>query len=96
MIIVDFSENYVCKCAEETQNVHFGASKKQLSLHTRAFFYKEIESNEIKCVSFCTFSECLRHNAAAVWAHMQPVLKLIKNYIFNFKMINFQSDGPST
>lgn len=31
---VDFSQNYVAKLATEIQSMHFGASKKQISLHT--------------------------------------------------------------
>ncbi|XP_053401360.1 uncharacterized protein LOC128557639 [Mercenaria mercenaria] len=31
---IDFSENYVCGYSEEIQSVHFGASKKQISLQT--------------------------------------------------------------
>lgn len=38
LVVVDFSENYLCKYATEIQSVHFGASKKQVSLHTGAFF----------------------------------------------------------
>ena len=30
---IDFSENYLCKYQEEIQSVHFGASKKQISIH---------------------------------------------------------------
>lgn len=95
-VVVDFSENYVCKYASEIQSVHFGASKKQISIHTGAFFYKDVTTSTIKCISFSTVSECLRHDAAAIWAHMQPVLNLVKSYVPNVKNINFQSDGPTT
>ena len=37
MIVVDFSKNYNCKYANEVQSTHFGASKKQISLHTGVF-----------------------------------------------------------
>lgn len=36
-LVIDYSQNYICKCHEEIQSAHFGASKKQLSLHTGAF-----------------------------------------------------------
>lgn len=95
-IVIDFSENYNCKFSEEIQSVHFGASKKQISLHTGAFFYKEENSGEIKCISFCSLSECLRHDASAFWAHVKPVLDFIKVIMPDLKVIHFQSDGPST
>ena len=34
VILIDFSENYECKLSAEVQSAHFGASKKQISLHT--------------------------------------------------------------
>lgn len=37
-VVIDFSENYVSKYASEIQSAHIGASKKQVSLHTGAFF----------------------------------------------------------
>lgn len=94
--IVDFSQNYACKYSKEIQSVHFGASKKQVSLHTGAFFYKNETTNKIECVSFCTVSEDLRHDAAAIWAHMKPIFELMKTKVININTIYFQSDGPST
>jgi len=65
-------------------------------LHTGVFYYNDVASNSIKCVSFCTTSESLRHDAAAIWAHLQPILQLIKNVVPSIKNILFQSDGPTT
>lgn len=96
MIVIDFSENYSCKYSAEIQSVHFGASRKQISLHTGAFFYLNKDSKKIQCVSFCTVSECLRHDASSVWAHLQPILKLVKQYVPTVTALHFQSDGPST
>lgn len=75
-IVMDFSENYKCKYASEVQSVHFGASKKQVSLHTGAYYYRA-DDGELKCVSFCSVSEDLRHDASAIWAHLKPVLEKI-------------------
>lgn len=94
--VVDFSENFACKHATEIQSVHFGASKKQISLHTGTFFYKKEEKKCIECVLFGTVSECLRHDAAAIWAHLQPVFELMKTYVPEINTIHFQSNGPST
>lgn len=33
-ILVDFSENYLCKLSSEIQAMHFGASRAQITLHT--------------------------------------------------------------
>lgn len=94
--MIDFSQNYICKYDNEIQSAHFGASTKQISLHTGAFYYRDKLTGKIVCNSFCTLSECLRHDAAAVWAHLEPILKLITNTVPNISTIHFQSDGPCT
>lgn len=94
--VIDFSQNYGSKYSKEIQSVHFGASKKQITLHTGAFFYKDQITNKIECVSFCTVSEDLRHDAAAIWAHMKPIFELMRTKVSNIKMLHIKSDGPST
>ena len=34
VVHVDFAQNYVCKLSAEIQSTHYGASKKQIVLHT--------------------------------------------------------------
>lgn len=87
--IIDFSQNYVGKYASEIQSVHFGASKTQFSLHTGVFYYKVPGENKTRCVSFSTVSECLRHDACAVWAHLKPILALIKTTVPEVKTLHF-------
>ena len=65
---IDFSENYTCRYLEEIQSVHFGGSHRQASLHTGVCY-------TIKgTTSFCSISDCTRHDPAGIWAHLQPVL----------------------
>lgn len=89
---MDFSENYVLKYASEVQSSHFGASKKQVSLHTSVAYY----SNDPSPVSYGTFSNSLRHDPAAICAHLTPILNDIKRRIHNLESIHFISDGPVT
>ena len=42
---LDFSKNYQCKYGEEIQSVHFGGSRKPVTLHTVMLYYKN-ESEE--------------------------------------------------
>ncbi|CAC5388399.1 unnamed protein product [Mytilus coruscus] len=72
LLHIDFSENYVCKMSEEIQSMHFGASKKQLSLHTGVYYVSNYQK------TFCTVSENLQHGPAGIWAHLKPILKRIK------------------
>ena len=94
-IIVDFSQNYECKYNKEVHAVHFGASKKQVSLHVGGFYYKN-DKDEIAFESFCCVSDCLRHDASAVWALLNPVLKRVQELLPDVESIHFQSDGPTS
>jgi len=98
LIQVDFSENYVCKYGEESQGMHFGASKVQLSLHTGVHDVASetnVETGNIRVTSFASVSSCLDHGAHAIWAHLTPVLsKLTQNHP-EVDTIHFVSDGPT-
>ena len=52
IVHVDFSENYVCGYSAEIQSVHFGGSKKQITLHTRVAHVKGEGP-----FTFCTVSD---------------------------------------
>ncbi len=90
VIVVDFSENYTCKLERAVQSSHFGASNNQLSLHTGVAYLKE------EIVSFCTVSDCTKHEPAAIWAHLLPVLHHLKEHHPTLTTIHFWSDGPTT
>lgn len=96
IVHVDFSENYMCKYASETQAVHFGASHRQITLHTGLYYYLDTETKVIKCQSFCTVSENNRHDARAIWAHLTPILLQIATIVPKLKILHFVSDSPST
>ena len=88
-IVLDFSQNYNAKYHEEIQAVHFGASKKQISLQTGVIYLKDTN------ISFVSPSDCLRHEAPAVWALLAPVLKHLMQIHPNITCVHFQSDGPT-
>lgn len=87
----DFSENYVCKMAQEVQAMHFGSSKIQVTLHTGLLYLK----NE-KPLCFCTVSPSLKHGPEAIWGHLKPVIDFIKQKFPTVRRIHFWSDGPTT
>ncbi|WAQ99807.1 LOW QUALITY PROTEIN: hypothetical protein MAR_024180 [Mya arenaria] len=86
LIHIDFSENYNCKYHQEIQSIHFGASQTQVSLHTGVAYTRE------KTYSFPSFSDCLKRNPAAIWAHLEPIPEE-KN---NLSVLHFLSDGSTT
>ena len=90
IVHIDFSENYICKNVAEIQSAHFGASNHQATLHTGVIYH--IGGH----FSFTSISDCLRHDAAAVWAHLKPVLLELKTEHPEITDIHFFSDGPTT
>lgn len=91
-IHMDFSENYTCKLATEVQAMHFGASKVQFTLHTGMLYTKEDEDP----LSFATISPNNYHGPEAVWAHLDPILTLVRSKYPKVNAIHFFSDGPTS
>jgi hypothetical protein len=46
--------------------------------------------------SFASLSACLQHDATATWAHLDPVLRNIREAHPNARNIHFISDGPTS
>ena len=70
----NFTNNYEYKYHEEIQSAHFGASKSQITIHAAVLYCRDIES-DIKCQSFVTKSQSLRHDACTVWANLFAMLE---------------------
>ena len=98
IFIVDFNENYLCKFGSETQTVHFGASRQQVTLHTAVMYYEtnDADAEQLQCVSFCTISSSLRHELAAIWMHLLPIFRFIAKTLLLVDSISIWSDGPTT
>ncbi|CAC5405966.1 unnamed protein product [Mytilus coruscus] len=90
LVHVDFAENFQCKLANEIQSMHFGASKKHLTLHT-GVFYTALSSQ-----TFCAVSDSLDHNPCSVWAFMDPILDKLLQENKDVDTVHFFSDGPAT
>lgn len=90
LIHVDFSENLSCKYHSEIQSMHFGASQRQISLHTGVIYTKEENT------AFCSMSDNLKHAPAGIWGHMKPVLQLVKDKYPKAVNLFMLSDGPTT
>ncbi|KAI4827689.1 hypothetical protein KUCAC02_031067 [Chaenocephalus aceratus] len=89
IVHVDFSESWRCKYKSEVQACHFGQNLPQITLHTGMYYTKGEKA------AFCTLSESKRQDAAAIWTHMEPVLKDIKTKYPQVTTVHFWSDGPS-
>ncbi|CAH0550877.1 unnamed protein product [Brassicogethes aeneus] len=93
---IDFSENFVCKYAEEVQSVHFGGSKQQISLHTVVIYYRPSSESTAVPLSFCTMSDDLRHDPVAICVHLDLVISEIRKRVPVLYTTHFLSDGPTT
>uniref|UniRef100_A0A8D8WWA4 Uncharacterized protein n=1 Tax=Cacopsylla melanoneura TaxID=428564 RepID=A0A8D8WWA4_9HEMI len=91
VIHIDFSENYMCKYSSEIQSFHFGASRKQATIHTGVLYLKDKDP-----ISFASVSNCLDHGPNAIWAHLKPVLEKLKRENPQVQLVHFFSDGPAT
>ena len=91
LIHIDFSENLNCKYSSEIQSVHFGASQRQISLHTGVIY-----TSTNPTLPFCSISDNLKHSPCGIWGHMCPVLQFIKEKNNSVKNLYVLSDGPTT
>jgi hypothetical protein len=96
LVHCDFSENYATKYADEIQAFHFGGNRKQFTLHTVQVYYKPDIYSTLRSKSFCTLSKYNDHSAPAVWAHLQPIFKFLRETCPQLNTIHFLSDSPST
>ena len=95
ILIIDFSENYSCKYSSETQSVHFGASRQQVTLHTGVLYFMSGD-RALGCKSFCSVSESLRHDPSAIWAHLKPIFNMLARSFPQIDTLHIWSDGPTT
>ena len=91
VVLMDFSENYSCKYANEVQSFHFGGSREQVTIHDGVIYHASGEK-----WSFATISDSRRHDPIAIWCYLQPVLKQVEEKYPDLKAIHFQTDGPTT
>ncbi len=91
MIHIDFSENYLGKSSREVQAAHFGASHRQVTLHTGVYFVGEHTQE-----TFCTVSDNTFHGPSAVWCHLRPILQKIRRTHPHVTTVHFFSDGPTS
>ncbi|KAK0142235.1 hypothetical protein N1851_020066 [Merluccius polli] len=87
---IDFSENYACKLSTEIQSFHFGGSRQQATIHTAVLY--TVHGTRF----YATLSDCLRHDERAVWAHLEPILKELRETFPQITTLHILSDGPVT
>ena len=89
LIHIDFAENWSTKLASEIMSKHFGASQVQVTMHNGVAYLPNGEQ-----FSFSTLSDSNRHDACAIWAYLDPVLRDLREQKVTTLLVN--SDGPTT
>ena len=87
LVHIDFSENYECKYSREIVVCHFGGNKTQISIHTGVLY------TDGKKVCFATVTQERKHDPAAIFMHLLPILSQYSEAIEN---LHFLSDSPAT
>ena len=60
--------------SRESQSKHFGVSQIQITLHTCYLIAWTMDKEQ----SFCGVSDILQYDPISVWAHLNPILKKIR------------------
>ena len=86
---IDYAENWQCKYAKEVQQVHFGASHRQATLHNAVVYTTD------GTLTFCVLSSSMKHDPPAIWAQLQPILQFLKENYPKIQKLFFISNGPT-
>jgi len=78
LILLDFAENYSFIVQDAVQGYHWNNS--QATLHTFVVYYRD-SCNELANLSICILSDCLQHDADAVYSFIVRVLEHLRQDI---------------
>ncbi|KAF2892162.1 hypothetical protein ILUMI_14011 [Ignelater luminosus] len=54
------------------------------------------ENSSLKTLSCCLIANDLRHDSAAIYVHLEPLMEKVKTLMPTIRHVSFLSDGPST
>ncbi|KAF2891921.1 hypothetical protein ILUMI_14251 [Ignelater luminosus] len=54
------------------------------------------ENSSLKTMSCCSIANDLRHDSAAIYVHLEPLMEKVKTLMPTIRHVSFLSDGPST
>lgn len=91
LILLDFAENYSFVIQDAVQGFHWNNA--QATLHPFVVYYKD--ENELKSLSLCVISDCLRHDTTAVHAYISNMLDYLKTNHITLSKVMYFSDGAT-
>ena len=93
IIILDFDENYYFVVQDALQGFHWENS--QATLHPIVAYFRS-SNGDLKHISICVISDCLKHDQTAVNCFLTKVVTLMKQNVNNIKIIHYHNDdAPS-
>ena len=96
IMLLDFAENYSFLVQDAAQGYHWDNS--QCTLHPFAIYIKARSPDgtvELKSISVCIISDCLKHDTIAVHAFLKKVVPFVSNLHPQLKKIIYFSDGSA-
>lgn len=91
IILMDFAENYAFVVQDAAQGFHWENS--QATLHPFVIYFKD--DCEIKHISYCIISDCLKHDTVAVHAFLVQLIASLKAKLTEIVHIHYFSDGSA-
>ena len=91
--MLDFAENYSFVVQDAVQGYYWNNS--QATLHPLVAYYRK-EDGSLGTISFCVVSDCLKHDATAVYAFISVIIAHLKKLIPGLSLVRYFSDGAAS
>ena len=92
IVLLDFAENYSFLVQDAIQGFYWDNS--QAVLHPFAIYY--IKEDELKCMSVCIISDCMKHDTTAVHAFITRVISHLKEELPSITKVVYFSNGAAS
>jgi hypothetical protein len=93
VVLFDFAENYSFVVQDAVQGYYWDNS--QATLHPLVAYYRKEDGN-LGTISFCVVSDCLKHDATAVYAFISVIIAHLKKLIPGLSLVRYFSDGAAS
>jgi hypothetical protein len=93
VVLLDFAENYSFIVQDAVQGYYWDNS--QATLHPIVAYYREEDGN-LRTISFCVVSDCLKHDATTVYAFVSVIIAHLKKLVPGLSLVRYFSDGAAS
>ena len=94
VVIMDFSENFVCDYLEEVQSSYY--NKPSVSLHPVVIYFKDETDGSLKHKSYIYCSDDTDHKAAAIFTIMRKLNEDLNVDLPLIDTLHYVSDSPTS